>query len=88
MTPEQRLLALRNLCGYVEDDSYCTVKIYQDDATRDWIVVVGKSTNWFHASSFNGAIDAAVAGTMQSRRLVKDGDDTRGESEEGNQGVS
>lgn len=88
MTPEQRLLALRNLCGYIEDGSDCVVRIYQDEATKDWIVSVGPTTNWFHASSFNGAIEAAVAGTMQSRRLVKDGDDTRGESEEGNKGVS
>lgn len=53
----ERLKFLRELAGYVEDGSCETVSIGQDDATKEWIVRVGR--RWWHASSFTGAIDAA-----------------------------
>lgn len=50
-----RLKALRELCGYVEDGSCQTVKLYQDDATKDWFCDAGRKSMW--SESFNGAID-------------------------------
>lgn len=35
---------LRELCGYVENGSDTVVRIYEDDATRDWVVAVGKKS--------------------------------------------
>lgn len=54
-----RLKGLRELCGYVQDGSDTKVRISQDDATREWIVQVGK--DWYHDSYFLGAIDRAIA---------------------------
>lgn len=48
---------LRILCGYIENGSETTVKIFQDDATKEWIVKVGK--NYYHDSSFDGAFELA-----------------------------
>lgn len=62
---------LRECCGYVENASEQTVRIFQDDATRGWIVKCGdermissvpaqysKPRN-YHANSLNEAIDIA-----------------------------
>lgn len=54
-----RFDVLRKLCGYVENGSDTTVKILQDDATRDWLMRVGVKI--YTASSFEGVIDAAAA---------------------------
>lgn len=53
----ERLRALRELCGYVEDGSAAVVKLYQDDATGSWFCEVGKKA--YFSDSFAGAIDAA-----------------------------
>jgi len=34
---------LRELCGHVEDGSHSAVKIFQDDATKSWVVNVERS---------------------------------------------
>lgn len=47
-----------NLCGYIENGGGETLKIYQDDATREWILHIGKRT--YHAGSFAGVVDAAL----------------------------
>ena len=59
MTNDERMAAIRRMCGYVENGSDATVKIFQDDATRSWIVRVGN--RWWHGPSMNDAIDAAAA---------------------------
>ena len=60
----KRLRGLRQLCGYVEDGSSDTVSIVQDDATREWIVRVGKK-NWYHGESMMQTIDAAIAAKLK-----------------------
>ena len=58
----ERLKGLRELCGYVEDGSSQTMRITQDDATKDWIIRWNDKAGWVFSSSFNGAIDAAMEG--------------------------
>ena len=41
---DKLMSGLRDKCGYVEDGSYQTVRIFQDDATYDWFVTTGLST--------------------------------------------
>lgn len=36
--------ALRDMAGYVENGGSGSVKIYQDDATRSWHVVIGNGS--------------------------------------------
>lgn len=62
---------LREICGFVENASEQTVRIFQDDATRAWIVKCGdermistmpvkySTTRTYHGSSLNEAIDTA-----------------------------
>lgn len=62
---------LRECCGFVENGSEQTVKIFQDDATRSWIVQCGdvrmistvpvthSKVRSYHGSSLNEAIDTA-----------------------------
>lgn len=62
---------LRECCGYVENASEQTVRIFQDDATRGWIVKCGdermissvpaqySKPRSYHANSLNEAIDMA-----------------------------
>jgi hypothetical protein len=52
--------ALRELAGHVQDGSHETLRVAQDDATKDWIVHVGKRR--FLGSSLVSAIEAAMAG--------------------------
>lgn len=60
----KRLQRLIELCGYVEDGSCETVRLYQDDATKDWFVDVGYGTRRsYFGRSARAAIDAALAGT-------------------------
>jgi len=56
----KRLHAIRELCGYVEDGSAQTVRIFQDDATKDWFICFGQHGREF-ARSFEAAIDAVIA---------------------------
>ena len=48
---------LRILCGYVENATDTTVKVGQDDATRDWFVNVGRSH--YHGTSMEEAFEQA-----------------------------
>lgn len=54
----ERLAGLRDLCGYVEDGSSEVLRISQDDATKTWVVSIGKKS--FYESSFRSTIDAAI----------------------------
>lgn len=58
---------LREMCGYVENGSDTTVAIFQDDATRDWILRVGTDNTIlktkarrYHSSSFHQVIRVAA----------------------------
>ena len=42
----QTLESLRKLMGYVQDGSDTTVSLFQDDATMDFMLRVGKKTYW------------------------------------------
>jgi hypothetical protein len=53
----ERLRAIRELMGNVEDGSNETVNLYQDDATKTFFIHVGRD-EWF-SSSLGRAIDAA-----------------------------
>ena len=50
---------LRDLCGYVQNATDTVVTIFQDDATHDFIVKVGKKS--YHGASINVAFEAAFA---------------------------
>jgi hypothetical protein len=52
--------AIRECCGYVENGTDSSFSISQDDATRSWVVRVGKET--FHGDSFSQAIYSASLG--------------------------
>lgn len=47
----------RELVGYVQNDSATVVKVYQDDATKSYIVSVGNKTYW--GDSLREAINKA-----------------------------
>lgn len=53
-----RLRALRKAMGYVENASESTVSLWQDDATKDFSIRVGKRE--FFDRSFSGALDKLV----------------------------
>lgn len=53
-----RLRGIRELMGYIEAGEGDTVSLFQDDATKNYFIKVGKRS-WF-ANSFEGAIDVAV----------------------------
>lgn len=55
----RRLRMLRKAAGYVENGSNDTVSVSQDDATRDWIIRVGK--HWWYGPSLEQALDAMAA---------------------------
>lgn len=49
---------LRNLCGYIENATDTSVKVFQDDATKEWIVKVGNNYSYYGVSmqdAFNKA---------------------------------
>ena len=51
---------LRECCGFIQNGSDQTVRIFQDDATHSWIVKCGDSNpRSYHGSSLNEAIDTA-----------------------------
>jgi uncharacterized protein (DUF2164 family) len=54
---DDRLKKLRRLMGYLQGATEATVKLYQDDATGDFIVNVGGKTYW--GKSLNEALDKA-----------------------------
>lgn len=57
----ERLKSLIALCGYVENGSDTAVALFQDDATREWVVRIGSNLNgnFFTGPSAKQAIDAA-----------------------------
>lgn len=55
----EQLMTLRAAAGYVENGTDTTVKLFQDDATRNWHVKVGNREYW--GESFEQAVDAVAA---------------------------
>lgn len=56
-----RMRQLNAICGYVENGTSSAVKIFQDDATRDWIVKVDDKRT-YTAGTLGGVLDLATAG--------------------------
>lgn len=56
----RRLASLRDLCGFVENGTDGVVTIFQDDATREWVVKVGQKG--YHGPTMIAALDAAIQG--------------------------
>ena len=54
---------LRELCGYVENGTDTVVKIYQDDATRTFTVLVGKQRFWGYSPE--EAVQKAYEATVE-----------------------
>lgn len=48
---------MRQLAGYVENGTDCSVRFYQDDATRTWHVHVGQ--RGYYADSLEQAVELA-----------------------------
>ena len=59
---------LRALCGYVENGTDSTVKIYQDDATKNWCVMVGK--RGYYNDSFESVLDDAIVDNITAEELA------------------
>lgn len=55
----KRLNGLRELCGHVEDGSSCVLKIFQDDATKDWFIKQDDK-RLAYGRSFESVVDAAM----------------------------
>lgn len=53
-----RLQDLRLLCGFSQNGSSNTVRLFEDDATRDWICKV--NSRMYVGKSLNEALDAAI----------------------------
>lgn len=58
------VLRLRQLCGYVENGTDTTLKIYQDDATREWFVGVGLKR--YHGATMEEAFEAAFTDPLNN----------------------
>lgn len=57
----ERLKVLRDLMGHVQNASDTTITLSQDDATRDYIVSIGRDgKNVHYGTSLGAAIDAAM----------------------------
>ncbi len=56
-----RFNKLIEICGHVEDGSCQGIKIFQDDATYDWIIEVADKRTYF-GDNFRATIDAAILG--------------------------
>lgn len=63
----RRLRGLRDLCGYVENATDTSVRIFQDDATRTWFVAIGpnNSSQSYHHSTMELALDRAIEANKQ-----------------------
>lgn len=53
---------IRRMCGYVEDGSSVTMTISQDDATKDWVVSVGKKS--YYGATMGEALENAKKGEL------------------------
>lgn len=62
-----RLHAIRQAMGFVENASDTTVRIFQDDATRDFIVKVGTGGDSYYDSSLQGALDQLVKAVSEGK---------------------
>jgi hypothetical protein len=64
MTDAEIIAGLRDLCGYVENGSDTSIQISQDDATKDWVIHIGRSGfpngNWTWGYSFREACEKAI----------------------------
>lgn len=58
LTDTERLQGLRILLGYVQEGSSTSVKLFQDDATYDFIVNVGRKH--YYGRTMLEALDAAI----------------------------
>ena len=58
-TDKELLDGLRDLCGYVEDASSARVTILQDDATKDWFLLVDSRTIAY-STGFRSVISDAI----------------------------
>jgi hypothetical protein len=58
-TDKELLDGLRDLCGYVEDGSSARVTILQDDATKDWFLLVDSRTIAY-STGFRSVISDAI----------------------------
>lgn len=56
----KRFKALRDLCGFVENGTDGVVTIFQDDATREWVVKIDKKG--YYGPTMPHALDAAIEG--------------------------
>lgn len=63
---------LRELCGYVENGSETVVKIYQDDATKTFTVLVGKQRFWGYG--LEEAVQKAYEATVEESTINVIGD--------------
>jgi hypothetical protein len=50
--------ALIELAGHFQDDSFTTIRLSGDDATRTWMLEVGKQT--FYGKSVRNVIQQAI----------------------------
>jgi len=59
---EHRLNAIREFCGYVENGSDAVVRIFQDDATKDWFAKnANGADDYVYGASFGEMLDSLVA---------------------------
>jgi hypothetical protein len=49
LSTRKTLTQLKELMGYVQNGSDTTVSLFQDDATMDYMLRVGKKTYWGHS---------------------------------------
>jgi hypothetical protein len=58
---------LHAIIGYVENGSEQTMRLFQDDATKDFLIIVGpeKRSRRYFASSLQQVIDKAYEGEKQ-----------------------
>ncbi len=61
---------LRELCGSVEDGSHCTVKIFQDDATKSWVVHVER-LNYYGGTMLEALTNARDGISLAVKGLTK-----------------
>lgn len=60
----ERLKGIRRLCGFIQNGTDTVVKIFEDDATREWVMKVGTQT--FYAPTFTSVLDAAITANKEN----------------------
>ena len=65
LSTRKTLESLRELMGYVQNGSDTTVSLFQDDATMDYMLRVGKKTYW--GFSLENVIDRAFEAEGQRK---------------------